>query len=136
MRAVVPGEVAAVEVVQVVGGRAVLRVAGVAGSLVVKVAGLDDRAVEFERTAAVTAVARAAGVPVPGVLAADDSGAVGPWRYLVQEHVDGTDWRHVRPRLTGDQVAAAHREIAAAVVALHSSASTPSVRCPYPQRAS
>ncbi|HEY6746908.1 MAG TPA: phosphotransferase [Mycobacteriales bacterium] len=118
----VGGQVGAVEALQAGGGRAVLRVttARSPGPLVVKVAGVDDRAVEFERTAAVTATARAAGVPVPAVLAADDSGRAGPWRYLVQEHVDGADWRHVRPRLDAGQVAAAHREIAAAVVALQS----------------
>jgi aminoglycoside phosphotransferase (APT) family kinase protein len=120
--AVGPDRVGAVETLQAGGARAVLRVtlARSPRRLVVKVAAVTDRAVEFERTAAVSALARAAGVPVPAVLAADDSGRAGPWRYLLSEHVDGTDWRRVRPRLDPDQVAAAYREIAAAVLALRS----------------
>jgi aminoglycoside phosphotransferase (APT) family kinase protein len=115
-------EVAEVEAFQVTGARAVLRVTMARSSrqLVFKVGGLTDHAVDFERTAAVMALARAAGVPAPAVLAADDSGRAGPWRYLLLEHVTGADWRRVRPVLDSEQVAAAHRQIAAAVLAMQS----------------
>jgi aminoglycoside phosphotransferase (APT) family kinase protein len=123
--AVVGVPVAGIEALALDGDRAVLRVTSArsarsARRLVVKVAGRTAGAPEFERTAAVTARAGAAGVPVPTVLAADDSGRLGPWRYLVLEHLDGTEWRLLRPRLDPDRVAAAHRQLAAAVVALRS----------------
>jgi aminoglycoside phosphotransferase (APT) family kinase protein len=88
--------------------------------LVLKLAAPDDPQVDFERTATATAMARRAGVPVAAVLAADRSGRPGPWQYLLQEHVDGEEWRAVRPRLDPDQAAAAHRRIAAMVLALQS----------------
>jgi aminoglycoside phosphotransferase (APT) family kinase protein len=75
---------------------------------------------DFERTAAVIALARAAGAPVAAVLAVDVSYRAGPWRYLMQEHLDGVEWRQIRPRLDGRQVAAAHHQIAEAVLAVQS----------------
>lgn len=64
--------------------------------------------------------ARAAGVPVPTVLAVDTSYRSGPWSYLLQEHVDGVQWRRLRPQLAPEQVRAAHRDIATAVLAMQS----------------
>ena len=87
-----------------------------------KVASTDNGLVDFERTEAVTALARAAGVPVPAVLAvlavlaADNSGHAGR-RYLLFEHVEGVSWPRVRPQLRPFQVAAAHRQLANAVLA-------------------
>jgi aminoglycoside phosphotransferase (APT) family kinase protein len=75
---------------------------------------------DFERTAAVAALARTAGAPVAAMLAVDVSYRAGPWRYLMQEHVDGVEWRHIRPQLDDKQVAAAHRQIAEAVLAVQS----------------
>jgi aminoglycoside phosphotransferase (APT) family kinase protein len=75
---------------------------------------------DFERTAAVAALARTAGAPVAAVLAVDVSYRAGPWRYLMQEHVDGVEWRHIRPQLDDKQVAAAHRQTAEAVLAVQS----------------
>jgi len=86
--------------------------------LVLKAVGTgDDQPVDFQRTAAVTALARAAGVLTPAVLAVDESGRAG-WRYLLREYLDGVPWRQVRPQLDVSQVEAAHQQIAAAVVSL------------------
>jgi len=110
------------EALQVAGPWAVLRVTlpGSGRRLVLKVAGADGGPVDFERTAAASALARAAGVPAAAVLAADDSGRAGRPRYLLTEYVDGVEWRRLRPLLDAGQVAGAHRQIAAAVLALHS----------------
>jgi len=101
---------------------AVLRVTLAGGRrLVVKVAGPHaEHQVAFERSAMLTALARKAGAPAPEVLGADDSRDHGRWRYLVAEHIAGTPWRDVRPHLTVEQVAAAHRQLAAALVATQS----------------
>lgn len=71
---------------------------------------------DFHRTAAVVGLARAAGVPAPQVLTVDTSGRAGPWQYLLQEHVSGLPWRQVRPLLDQQAVAAAHLEIAEALL--------------------
>jgi aminoglycoside phosphotransferase (APT) family kinase protein len=89
--------------------------------LMLKVAGRGAPAgVDFQRTATVLSLARAAGVPVPAVLAAETSYARGQWSYLLQEHVDGEEWRRVRPLLAPEQIMTAHREIATAVLAMQS----------------
>src|SRR5215204_6585564 len=89
--------------------------------LVLKVAGPGTPAgVDFQRTAAAQSLARAAGVPVPAVLAADTSYGSGQWSYLLQEDVEGVVWRRLRPLLAPDQVRTAHREIARALLALQS----------------
>ena len=87
--------------------------------LVLKVANGNNGPVDFERTQAVTALARAAGVPTPAVLAADNSGHAGR-RYLLLEHVEGTSWQQVRPQLKPSQIAAAHRQMADAVLSVQS----------------
>lgn len=84
-----------------------------------KVAGLDSPlGTDFKRTAAVTDLARSAGVPVPTVLEVDTTGRAGPWQYLMQEHLAGEPWRQVRPLLSEAEVAAAHRTIAETVLAM------------------
>jgi aminoglycoside phosphotransferase (APT) family kinase protein len=89
--------------------------------LVFKVTGPGARAgVDFQRTAAAVSLARAAGVPVPTVVAAGRSYGSGQWSYLLQEHVDGVEWRRVRPLLDSEQVRTAHRQIATAVLAMQS----------------
>jgi len=112
-----------VEALQVGGHHAVLLMTVEPSSrrLVLKVAGPGDkRAIDYDRTATVTALAQAAGAPVPAILAVDTSYRAGPWRYLLLEHVDGVEWRHVRPLLDGDEVSSAHRQIAAALLAIQS----------------
>ncbi len=104
-------------------GRAVLRVTavGTPDPLVVKVIGPapgPGRAAHFERTAAATALAAAAGVPTAEVLAAHTAGPGEDVGYLVQRHVDGITWRRLRPTLDEEQVRAVHRRLAAAVLAL------------------
>ena len=88
--------------------------------LVLKVAGADTGRVNFHRTATALSLARAAGVPVPTVLAVDTSHRSGPWSYLLQEYVDGVEWRRLRPLLAPEQVRIAHREIVTAVLAMQS----------------
>jgi aminoglycoside phosphotransferase (APT) family kinase protein len=91
------------------------------GRLVLKAAGPGAPAgVDFHRTATALSLARAAGVPVPAVLAVETSYRSGPWSYLLQEHVDGLEWRRLRPLLAPEQIRTAHREIATAVLAMQS----------------
>ena len=89
--------------------------------LVLKVAGPNTLpGVDLQRTATAVSLARAAGVPVPTVLAVDTSYRGGPWSYLLQEHVAGVVWRRLCPQLAPEQVRAAHRQIATAVLAMQS----------------
>ena len=103
-------------------GRAVVRVtvAGVSDPLVVKVASgttVRGRGADFERTAAATAVATAAGVPTAEVLAARTARNGEPG-YLVQRSVDGVEWRELRLRLDETGVRSVHRGLAEVVLAL------------------
>jgi len=80
----------------------------------------DPRPIDYERTAMVTELARAAGTPTPGVLAVDTSCRAGPWRYLLLDHVEGLEWHRLRGQLDDDEVRSAHRQIASAVLAMQS----------------
>ena len=79
---------------------------------------------DLARTAAVMALARGAGVPVPETVAvgsvAVNAAPEVRWQYLLQEHLPGLEWRRLRPMLDRDQLAAAHRDIAAALLRLQS----------------
>jgi aminoglycoside phosphotransferase (APT) family kinase protein len=66
---------------------------------------------DHERTAAVTALAGAAGVPVPPVLAARNA-AGKDGGYLVREHIDGIEWHRIRPTLDADAVRSVHGQFA------------------------
>ena len=102
---------------------AVVRLAlrGSAQRLVLKLARLDRQpATDLQRTAAATALAARAGVPVARVLSADATGRLDGWQHLLSEHVEGEVWREVRPRLTADQRCAVHGQIATALLALRS----------------
>jgi aminoglycoside phosphotransferase (APT) family kinase protein len=123
VRAAVGTGVRRVDPVPAEAGHSVLMVtlAGPPGTVVMKVAGRYARSdVDFDRTAAVSRLARAAGAPVAQVLAVDQSCRAGPWRYLIQERVDGMEWRRVRSLLDAEQVEAAHQQIAQAVLAMQS----------------
>jgi aminoglycoside phosphotransferase (APT) family kinase protein len=114
------GAATGMTVVQARRDAAVLVVSTVAGQrLVVKVAGPQaEHPVAYMRSAMLTGLARAAQVPVPEVLAADDSGRLGRWRFLIAEYIDGTTWRDLRPQLTAEEVVAAHEQLAVALVAV------------------
>lgn len=107
------------EPLQATGAGAVLRVTLASGQLLVLklvavAAGWRDYG---SRTAGVIGLVRAAGAPVPAVLAGGtDSG----WDYLLLEHANGTTWQRLRPGLDAAQVAAVHRQLAAAVLAVQS----------------
>jgi aminoglycoside phosphotransferase (APT) family kinase protein len=115
--------VAGVEVMQRGADRAVLLVTlrNSTRHLVLKVADpATDTGVDFARTSVVSNLARRAGAPVAAVIAADVSHRLSPWAYLLQEHVDGTLWRELRPLLDPDQVKAVHQQLAHAVLAVQS----------------
>jgi aminoglycoside phosphotransferase (APT) family kinase protein len=120
------GTGAVVEVVDILhadGDGAVVRLALRRSSqrLVLKLARRDRRpATDLQRTAAVTAIAAHAGVPVPRVLSADATGRLDGWQHLLSEHVEGEVWRQVRPLLTTEQQHAVHGQIAGALLALRS----------------
>jgi aminoglycoside phosphotransferase (APT) family kinase protein len=89
--------------------------------LALKVASTEGRAsVDLARTAAVLALARQAGAPVSEVLAVGTLDLEVRWQYLLQQHVAGVPWRWLRPRLDSTQLGKAHRQIAAAVLAVQS----------------
>ena len=114
------GAISQIERLQGTGGAVVLRVTlSDLRRLVLKVADENDHTVNFERTQTVIGFARAAGVPAPTVLAADNGGHVGRG-YLLLEHVRGVPWRHLRSTLDPGQVASAHQQIAEAVLSLQS----------------
>lgn len=112
-----------IEVMQTGPDRSVLRLALARPprQVVLKIARVDARPAEnLSRTAAVAERARTAGVPVARVLATGTVPGAKAWAYALQEHLDGLEWRSVRPRLRPDQIRAAHREIAHAVLAVQS----------------
>jgi aminoglycoside phosphotransferase (APT) family kinase protein len=103
------------------GAVVLVTLAGPPRRLVLKVAAARAApAVDLERTAATSALARAAGAPVAAVLAEGAVPGSSGWSYLLQEHVEGVDWRGVRPQLDPRQLVAAHRQIATAVLAVQS----------------
>jgi aminoglycoside phosphotransferase (APT) family kinase protein len=63
-------------------------------------------------TAAAQDLARRAGVPVAEVVAVGVTSGRDPVQYLVQEQVEGTEWRTVRSQLGGTELARASTEIA------------------------
>jgi aminoglycoside phosphotransferase (APT) family kinase protein len=96
----------------------VLRVHARGAALVLKLRWSTARpTVDYARTAAAQRLAGDAGVPVPAVVTAGDDGTV---QHLLQEHVDGAEWRQVRPQLRPRELAAASAQIAEAVLALQS----------------
>jgi aminoglycoside phosphotransferase (APT) family kinase protein len=78
--------------------------------------GTEPAGTDHERTAAVAALAGAAGVPVPPVLAAKN--AEGEGGYLLREHVDGIEWYRVRPTLDDHAARSIHRQFAELLLAL------------------
>ncbi len=89
--------------------------------LVVKLAG--PRAVytsAFERTAALHRLVRAkTSVPIPEVIAADESCQKWPWRYLIKTYLPGIPWADVAKRVPGEALDTARFDLGNAVAALH-----------------
>ena len=75
-------------------GAYVLRLDVADGAVVLRMTSPEAARGDDERTAAVVALARAAGVPAPAVLATGPA-LRPPWRVVAEEHVGGTPWREV-----------------------------------------
>ena len=119
-RAIVADHVgrATVEVLASTAVHAVLLVRSPDALLVLKVAPTDARpALDYGRSATAQRLAHAAGVPVGAVVATGEVSAV---QFLLQEQVDGVEWRRVRTLLRPAEVAAASADIARAVLAIQS----------------
>ncbi|NUU19732.1 aminoglycoside phosphotransferase family protein [Cellulomonas humilata] len=107
-----------VEVLDSTREHAVLRVDAPGTRHVLKLARSDARpAVDYARTASAHRLAEAAGVPVAAVVAVGDDGVL---QHLLQEHVEGVDWRHVRPQLDAAEIETASTDIARAVLRIQS----------------
>jgi aminoglycoside phosphotransferase (APT) family kinase protein len=107
-----------VEALAVGAAHGVFRVRADDARWVLKVAGLDARpALDYTRTATAQTRAGAAGVPVAPVAAA---GVHGTTQFLLQEEVEGVEWRTARARLGAAELAAASTQIARAVLRLQS----------------
>jgi fructosamine-3-kinase len=91
-------------------------------TVIVKVAGAGSaRLVSFARTASLHRLVRdRTTVPVPDVLAADDSCTLWPWRYCVLGIMPGQEWAAIETQVTTLDRADAHRQIGDAVGQLHS----------------
>lgn len=100
---------------------AVLLVRAGATRLVLKIAASGARpGLDLGRSAAAQELARQAGVPVGTVVAAGTDAELPSVQYLLQEEVQGVEWRTVRPRLRPAELARASADIAGAVLALQS----------------
>ncbi|WP_162250285.1 phosphotransferase family protein [Cellulomonas sp. Root485] len=100
---------------------AVLLVRAGTTRLVLKVAAADTRpGLDLARSAAAQELARRAGVPAGTVVAAGVDAEVPAVQYLLQEEVQGSEWRTVRPQLRPAELARAYADIAGAVLALQS----------------
>ena len=100
---------------------AVVLVRAGATRLVLKIAATDARpAIDLARSALAQGLAQRAGVPVGTVVAAGVDDGLPSVQYLLQEEVQGTEWRSVRPELRPAELARASADIAGAVLALQS----------------
>ena len=90
-------------------------------SSVLKLAGpRTGRPLDFARTAAVTELVRRTGTPAPQVVATGDGTAAGDWRWQLLEHLPGTPWRSLAPRLREDDLDACHRQLAEVLLRIQS----------------
>lgn len=109
---------AQLEVLDSTDAHAVLRVRAEGSAYVLKLASSGARpALDYARTASAHRLAEAAGVPVAGVVGVGDDGVV---QHLLQEHVEGVDWRHVRPQLDGNELRTASADVARSVLGIQS----------------
>ncbi|WP_315093877.1 phosphotransferase [uncultured Cellulomonas sp.] len=115
---VADGTAATLDPLAVDGTHATLRIESGASRYVLKLAAAAARpGLDYARTATAQELARRAGVPVAEVVA---SGYVGDLQYLLQEEVEGLEWRAVRPLLGPAEQADASAQIASALLALQS----------------
>lgn len=112
---------ATLEVLASTAAHAVLLVRAPSSLLVLKVASTDARpALDYRRTAVAQGLAHGAGVPVGAVVAAGVAGDSRDVQFLLQEQVDGVEWRSVRPLLSPAERATASADLARAVLAIQS----------------
>lgn len=112
---------ATLEVLASAAGHAVLLVRAPSSLLVLKVASTDARpALDYRRTAVAQGLAHGAGVPVGAVVAAGVADGSRAVQFLLQEQVDGVEWRSVRPLLSPAERATASADIARAVLGIQS----------------
>lgn len=98
-----------------------LRLEHPAVEIVVKLAGSEaPYACPFERTAMLhRLVAARTTIPMPEVLAVDESYETWPWRYLIKTHIPGLEWADVQPQMDEEELADAYGQIGDAVAQLH-----------------
>lgn len=74
----------------------------------------------FEQTAWVHRLVRAqTTLPVANVIAADTSYSRVPWRYMIKEYVEGTEWAGLHSRLNDTQARDVYAQVAHAAAELH-----------------
>jgi len=114
------GPAATIDTISVGETRAVFRVASGATQCVAKLATAQARpGTDYHVTAAAQRLARQAGVPVAEVIAVGEliDGAI---QYILQEQVDGSEWRKVRPLLRDPELVRASAEIAQVLLTMQS----------------
>ena len=112
---------AQIEVLATTDRHAVLLVRAGAARYVLKAALTGARpGLDYRRSATAQQWAAQAGVPVPEVVAAGVDPQAPAVQYLLHEHVDGVEWREVRPRLGAAELAEASADIARAVLGIQS----------------
>ena len=113
------GAVRTVETIAVSETRAVFLVTTGATHYVVKLATTQARpGIDYTATATAQDLARRAGVPVADVVAVGETTDGVLLQYVIQEQVEGTEWRKVRPQLRDAEVARASAEIAQMLVTM------------------
>ena len=91
-------------------------------TVVVKLAGPQaEYDCPFEKTAVLhQRLSSQTTLPMPQVYAADVSYQKWPWRYTIKEHVQGTEFVHIREQLNSEQLTTAYRQMGEAVAQIHS----------------
>ena len=89
--------------------------------VIVKLAGRKSMMdASFERTAFIHNLLQTrTDIPVANIIAADDSYAQFPWRYLIQSRLQGTIWAQLAPQLEPAQRRTAYEQIGSTVAQMH-----------------
>lgn len=64
-------------------------------------------------------VASQTSIPMPTIVSADVSYHVYPWRYLIKTYLPGEEWATVYPKLQGEALRQAYKQLGNAVAELH-----------------